>query len=250
VTTRIVEPLKLSDTFFAVPADAKARLAPGTNEDLAPAAPWTYGALVGAGGMISSARDQLALIDAELEAEQGSNGALRAPMRFTQEAQLDNRGDNEGLGWQIDSAGRYWHNGSTGGYHAFVGFDPKTRRGLVILASTKSQLIDVLAVNLYRALANEPVKPMVFPDAAQLAAYAGSYDFQGAKLAVSVQGKRLYVEGPGEPKLRMIPISDREFWLDAGQGRTSVVVFERDGDKIKRAVFIIGGTQLSAPRVE
>jgi len=247
LTSRVLQPLALHDTFFTVPKAAQPHLAHGTNEDLAPAKPWTYDALVGTGGMISSARDQLTLLEAELDAAQGSKGPLRPAMRLTQETQLDRTGDNEGLGWQIDSAGRYWQAGGTGGYHAFIGFDIKTRRALVILANTKSSLIDSTATALYHVLAGEAVKPPVFPDAKVLADYAGSYDFGGMKLAVTVNGKRIYVEGPGEPKIRMVPISDHEFWIERLQ---AVVVFEKDGDKVKRAVFVVGDKQMSAPRVE
>jgi serine-type D-Ala-D-Ala carboxypeptidase/endopeptidase len=246
--TRIIKPLELRDTFFAIPAAAQPRLATGTNEDLAPVKPWTYGALTGTGGLISSVRDQLAFIEAQLDADSGSRGTLRPAMRLTQEAQLERGGDNEGLGWMIDSAGRYWHNGATGGYHAFVGFDAKTRRGVVVMASTKSSLIDSLPIAIWRILANEQVKPPVFPDAATLATFAGNYNFQGIKLAITVVGKRLYVEGPGEPKIRMVPISDHEFWIERLQ---SVCVFEKDGDKVKRAVFVVGNNPpMSAPRVD
>ena len=247
LTTRVIEPLGLHSTFFTVPKPAHAHLAQGTNEDLAPAKPWTYDTLAGTGGLISSARDQLTLLEAELDAASGSKGRLRPAMRLTQETQLDRTGDNEGLGWQIDSAGRYWQAGGTGGYHAFIGFDVKTRRALVILASTKSSLIDSTATALYHVLAGEDVKPPVFPDAKALAEYAGSYDFGGMKLAVTVNGKRIYVEGPGEPKIRMMPISDHEFWIERLQ---AVAVFEKEGDKVKRAIFVVGDKQMSAPRVD
>lgn len=247
VEERITKPLGLSDTFLTVPKEAAARLAVGTNEDLAPATPWTYDALAGTGGLISSVHDQLTLLEAELDAADGSKGTLRGAMRLTQEAQLERTGDNEGLGWQIDSAGRYWHSGNTGGFHAFIGFDPKTRRGIAILASTKASLVDSLASALWHVLAGEDVKPPAFPDAASLAAFAGTYDFQGMKLTVSVAGKRLYVEGPGEPRIRMVPVSPEEFWIERLK---SVVLFEREGDKVKRAVFLVGDKQLSAPRLD
>jgi serine-type D-Ala-D-Ala carboxypeptidase/endopeptidase len=247
VEARITKPLALADTFATVPKHAEARRAAGTTEDLVPAPAWTYDALLGTGGLVSSARDQLALIEAELDAADGSKGTLRPAMRLTQESQLERRGDNQGLGWMIDSAGRYWQNGETAGFHAFVGFDPKTRRGVVILASTRSSLVDSLATAIYRMLAGEQVKPPVFPDAKALASFAGTYDFQGMKLAITADGKRLYVEGPGEPRIRMMPISDREFWIERLQ---SVVVFEREGDAIRRAIFIVGDKQLSAPRID
>jgi serine-type D-Ala-D-Ala carboxypeptidase/endopeptidase len=247
LTARVLTPLKLTDTFFAVTKSEQHRLAIGTNEDLAPAKAWSYDSLTGTGGLFSSVRDQLTLIEAELDADAGSKTALRPAMRLTQEAQLERGGDNEGLGWMVDSAGRYWHSGHTGGYHSFVGFDPKTRRGIVVLASTRSSLIDSLPIAFYRLLANEEVKPPVFPDVAALTAFTGTYDFPGTKLTISVSGKRLYLVGPGE-KYRIVPISEREFWIE---GLKSVVVFEKEGDTVKRAVFIVAnGQRLPAPKLD
>lgn len=246
IETRIIEPLGLADTFFTVPASAAARRAEGTNDDLAPVPPWTWDALAGAGALVSSVRDQLALIDAELDAAAGGKRALRRAMAFTQEAQLSGDTPNAGLGWQIDREGRHWHNGGTGGFHAFVGFDVKHRRGVVVLASTSTSLVDRLAARLYKILAGEAVAAPVVPTGEQLAAYAGTYELQGTKLQVIAQGKRLYVEGPGEPRIRMLPISDHEFWIEPLQ---SVVAFEREGDAITRAIFVIGEHQMSAQRV-
>src|SRR5690606_36638546 len=116
-----------------------------------------------------------------------------------------------------------------------------------ILASTRASLVDSLASAMWRVLAGEDVQPPTIPDATALASFVGTYDFQGMKLSVSVAGKRLYVEGPGEPKIRMIPISPHEFWIERLK---SVVAFEREGDKIKRAVFLVGDKLLSAPRLD
>jgi serine-type D-Ala-D-Ala carboxypeptidase/endopeptidase len=224
------------------------RHATGTDEDLRPAPAWTFDALAGAGALVSTARDQLAMIEAQLEAAAGSKELLRPAMRLTQEAQLARERDNMGLGWQIDGEGRYWHNGGTGGFHSFVGFDPKARRGVVVLASTSLSLVDHLGATMFRVLAGEESKPPVLPTPEQLAPLAGSYDFQGIFLKVIASGKRLYIEGPGEPRIRMIPLSPREFWIEPLQ---TVVVFEQGSDgKITRAVFVLGDRQMSAPRVQ
>jgi CubicO group peptidase (beta-lactamase class C family) len=247
IADRVLRPLELQDTFVAVPAALAARRARGSNEDLASAAPWTYDALAGSGALISSARDQLRLIELEFDAAAGGTLALRRAMKLTQEPALESAGDNESLGWLIDRSGRYWHNGSTGGFHAFVGFDLKSKRGVVVLASTATPLVDRLADAMYKILddAAPPVVPL--PSAAQLAALAGSYEFSGTTLKVVASGKRLYVEGPGEPRHRMSPISDHEFWVEVLQ---SIAVFERDGDKVARVVFRVGDRAITAARVE
>ena len=247
LTERVLRPLGLTDTFLTVPAAAASRRASGSNEDLAPTPPWTFDALAGSAALISSARDQLHLIEAELDAVAGGARPLRRAMKLSQEPQLDRPGDNEGLGWMIDSAGRYWHNGGTGGFHAYVGFDPKTRRGVVLLASTSTALIDRLVDVLYKVLDGKPPAPTKLADASTLATFAGTYELSGAKLKVVAEGKRLYLEGPGEPRHRLSPFSDHEVWLEALQ---SVASFEKEGDRVVRVLFGIGGRVVVAPRVD
>lgn len=244
--TRVLDPLGLADTFVALPAGTTSRRAIGTDDDLEPAPRWTWGALVGAGGLISSARDSLALIDAHVDAAAGSRGVLRPQLRLAQEAQLDRSGDNEALAWLIDSAGRRFYTGRTSGFRGYLGFDPKTRRGVVVLASTSTTLVDFLGPAMFDVLAGTARPPAPVPTAAQLASYAGNYDFSGTTLAVVVHGTRLYLEGPGEPRHRMAPYGDRGFWiddLDAG------AKFAMEGEAVKGIVFQVGGKTLTAPRV-
>lgn len=253
VTARVLKPLELRDTFVGTPPEVAARRAIGTNDDLAAVPPWTFDALAGAGALVSSARDQLALLDAELDAAAGGQTTLRRAMKLTQEPQLDVPATqtNEGLGWQIDRAGRYWHNGATGGYHAYVGFDPKTRRGVVVLASTSTSLVEHLADVLYKVMEGAPPAAPVLATAKQLSEFAGHYDLAGEKLALTAAGNRLYVEGSGEPRHRLLPISEHEFWIEALQ---TVAVFERDDKdpdhKVNRLIFVIGERQLAAQRVD
>jgi CubicO group peptidase (beta-lactamase class C family) len=247
VEKRVLAPLGLRDTFVTVPAAAKPRRAVGTNDDLAPVAPWTFDALAGAGAIVSTARDQLQLVEAELDAAAGSREPLRPAMRMTQEGQLEIAGENEGLGWQIDAQGRMWHNGETGGFHAFVGFDPKTRRAVVLLASTALPLLDKVADDIYKLLAGEKVQPPVLPNEDQLAQYAGTYDLAGDKVTVTAQGKRLHVELQGAPKLRAIPVSDKTFFL---AGLQALAAFERDDQaRVVRIVFFRGEQRITATRV-
>ena len=244
---RVLAPLGLEDTFLTVPAADAARRATGTNTDLKPVPPWTFDALAPAGALISDAHDQLALIGAELDAAAGGKQPLRAAMRLTQEPQLDNQGPNEGLGWQIDAKGRYWHNGETGGFHSYIGFDPKTKHGIVLLSATALMPIDNLSDVLYEVLDGKSPPTAAYPTAEQLAPLAGHYDFQGMKIEVKLAGKRVYVVGPGEGPIRMVPLSDKAFWIQQLQ---SIAVFEKKGDKVANIVFQIGEHQLVATKTD
>ena len=244
---RVLTPLGLSSTFFTVPPAAKAHRQVGTNIDLAPVPNWTWDTLAGAGGLISSATDQLRLIDAELDAASGSKQPLRGAMRLSQEEQIPGQaGANEGLGWQIDSLGRYWHNGGTGGFRAFIGFDPKVRRGVVILSSSAVSLVDHIAQDLYKVLANEAVTPVTSPPVDQLQQYTGTYQLGQFKLVFTIKDGRMYITGQGEAPLRIIPISDHEMWFEEQQ---AIVVFEKEDGKVARAVFVIGPQRIAAQRI-
>ena len=248
LTERVLEPLDLESTFLVVPAQEAARRATPTNIDLAAVPPWTFtDALAGAGALTSSVRDQLAFIEAQLDAHHGGKGPLRGAMRFTQEEQLAERpNENAGLGWLIDTKGRHIHNGGTAGSRSFIGIDTKNRRGVIVLASTGTSLVDRLAGTMFDVLEGTAKPPGPGPTPAQRASYAGSYDFTGTKLTVVHQGKRLYIEGPGEPRHRMVPVTDVAFWIEALQ---AVAFFHKEGDAIKQIVFQVGDKQLIAPRL-
>jgi CubicO group peptidase (beta-lactamase class C family) len=246
---RVLDPLGLHDTYLIVPATEQARRASGTDLDLAPIPPWKFDALAGAGALVSSAHDQLALIDAELDAASGSKRPLRGAMRFTQEPELENTESNEGLGWQIDGSGRYWQNGGTGGFHSFLCLDPKTRRGLVVLSATSVSVVDHVGDVLWKVLDGGAVPPPpILPTAEQLAVVAGHYELGNVRVAVEVAGNRAYLIGADRSKNRLVPFSDHEFWIQALQ---SIAVFERgEGGKIARMLFVVGGKQLAATKVD
>jgi CubicO group peptidase (beta-lactamase class C family) len=243
---RVLAPLQLSSTYLTVPEADRARRTVGTSTDLAAAAPWHWDVLAPAGGLISDARDQIALVRAEIDAANNGAGALRPALRLAQEAQLDRDGENEALGMQIDATGRYWRNGATAGFHAFVGFDPKYRRGVVILASTALTPLDRIADLVYQALDGKPQPLPAFPTAAQLAPYVGGYELAGTHLDILLDGARLYVAGPGEPRHRLVPLTPNEFWLEE---LGAVMVFEGDAGKIARLSLLLpNGQRVTGPR--
>ncbi len=247
---RVLAPLDLESTFLAVPETAASRRIAGTSTDLASAPVWHWEALAPAGALVSDAHDQLALIRAELDAGNNGAGALRPAMRLAQDPQLESEGPNEGLGLQIDAKGRYWRNGSTPGFHSFVGFDPKAKRGVVLLAATALSPIDRVADMIYEVLDGKPPPPPQFPTAEQLAPYAGSYEIAGTRLEVTVEAKRIYVLGPGEPKHRLVPLTPNVFWLEELE---SLFVFESDegnGGKITRLALVLPNhKRVTGPRV-
>ena len=114
----------------------------------APVPFWTFtDALVGAGGVRASADDLLRYLAAHLGlVETPLADALRATHAVQAEA---SRGRGIALAWFTGGPdGRLrWHNGGTGGFTSFVGFDPATGRGVVVLSNAQAS-VDRLGMHL------------------------------------------------------------------------------------------------------
>ena len=150
VTERILEPLQMSDTAVELTPPLEQRLAVGHDESLQPVANWDVTALAGAGALRSTVNDLLTFIEANL-------GLRESPLREAMErAHVPQRTDPElgmdiGLGWIIvEEGGRrfVWHNGGTGGYSSFIGFDPQALEGVVVLSNSVAS-VDGLAYRLF-----------------------------------------------------------------------------------------------------
>ena len=151
---RICGPLEMSSTRVTLAGELQARLARGHDASGKPAPNWDIGALVGAGGIRSSANDLLKYVSAQL-------GLTRPPSELTPLMQKTHEvrwrgvpmpGHREGEG-ELKFLGRAamsWmdsgieqppgmellgHGGGTGGYSAFVGMDKRQRRGVVVLSN-------------------------------------------------------------------------------------------------------------------
>ena len=135
VTSRIAQPLGMRSTGITLSAEMKARLAVGHNASLAAVPNFDYQALAGSGALRSSANDLLLLVAASL-------GYAKSPLAPAMAAMLKVRrpttipGTEMALGWVVASDGIVWRNGSTAGYRSFVGYEPKSRAGVVVLSNT------------------------------------------------------------------------------------------------------------------
>ena len=149
-TERILGPLQMEDTAVDLSAPLRARLAPGHDERLRPAANWDFTALAGAGALRSTVNDMLTFVEANMGLRES---ALRPAMELAHAPQLTDPalGMDLGLGWIIAAEGdrRFvWHNGATGGYASFIGFDPEAGEGVVILSNSAAS-VDDLAYRLF-----------------------------------------------------------------------------------------------------
>ncbi len=140
VRSRIINPLGMTSTSITLSADQRRRLAMGHNDRLAPVPNWDVPTLAGAGALRSTTKDMLTFVAANL-------GAVPSPLVSAISAMLTDRrptgapGLAVALAWHIltrDGDDIVWHNGGTGGYRSFIGFNSTTKVGVVVLSNTST----------------------------------------------------------------------------------------------------------------
>jgi serine-type D-Ala-D-Ala carboxypeptidase/endopeptidase len=250
VRDRVLAPLGLDETWLAVPDAVAGRAVPGTTSGGQFAEPWRFDVLAGAGGWRSTARDLVKLIvtaaNAAASAEVPLGDVLRRTMTPVAQA---SGGMQIGLGWHIAPDGVVWHNGMTGGHASFVGFDPQTRRGVVVLASTASPLITRIGIGAFDVLAGKPLElglDLVKLAVDELEPLVGDYRLaDGQQLSVERDGAKLMLV-MGDEKVRIFPRSKTEFVLFELESSLDFVV---EDDRVLGFVLHLAGGDVVAERL-
>jgi len=131
---RITKPLGMTHTAMQLTPEMKANLIAGYGSGLkAPSV--EISALKGAGAIRSNVDDMLIFLAANM-------GLIESPLRPAMKKMLSVRravlpGVQIAIGWHIAN-GVVCHNGGTFGYHAFVGFEPHRKAGVVVLSNSSA----------------------------------------------------------------------------------------------------------------
>jgi CubicO group peptidase (beta-lactamase class C family) len=162
VRRRITAPLGLSDTRIHLTDAQQSRFAQGHNRAGAPAPPWHFDALAGAGALRSTAADMLAFLQEvrrALAADRDTASRLQRAMQRAATPQASTDGDSTrvGFGWHQFSWNGHevlGHTGGTGGFRSVVALDRTTGHGVVVLVSTavSSRQVAEAGKGLLRAL--------------------------------------------------------------------------------------------------
>ena len=252
IRTCITRPLLMPDTGITLSPSMKQHMATGHNAMLAPAPNWDFPALAGAGALRSSANDMLTFLEAFL----GYKETPLAPaMKLMLEVRRPAGQTNIGLAWLIyanDGREIAWHNGGTGGFRSFVGFDPKERIGVIVLSNAGG--VDDIGFHLLNPklpLAN-PEPPTqheeMNPDTRLLHNYTGRYQVApNLILEITCGDGQLFAQGFAQangqalalPKFELFAegekkffakVSDQQITFETGPaGRATSLILRRAG---------------------
>lgn len=252
---RILQPLGMHDTRISLTPGMRQRLARGHFATGYPAPNWDIPTLAGAGAIRSTASDMLKFLAANLD--EGTDG-LPASLRFAHRVQREGPGNSPptGLNWHINRRrGReiVWHNGETGGYHAYVALDHGTRTGVVVLTNTSFTIdgIGLWVLDTTTTISRVPaiaIRKEIPVRAALLEDYVGVYRLTPAfAIAVTRAADTLFIQPTSQGRFRILPESDTKFFVREIDAQIS---FVRDaGGKVHELVLHQNGADQRAPRV-
>ena len=256
---RVWQPLGMTNTAITFTPSMKAHLAIGHDAQGKVTANWDIPTLAGAGAIRSTTNDMLKFLDANLHPERGP---LQRAMAFAHQERAPAGNMGIGLNWLILPAGPdtiIWHNGGTGGYRTFIGFDPSRKTGVVVMTNSGNEGADDVGFHILNP--RLPLMPKPAPQKERstvdvgtdvLARYVGKYQLApNFFLDVTLKGNELYAQATNQPMVRLWPESETRFFfkeVDAqidfvrdAQGNTTGMVLHQNGQNVSAPKLPNGG---------
>jgi len=234
VRKHVIDPLKMSDTRVTFTPSMKERLALGHDDAGNVVSNWDIPGLAGAGALRSTVTDMLKYVAANVDP---ARSPLTAAIELAHQKRhgTDNPKLNLGLAWHILTTpfgnDITWHNGGTGGYRTFIGFDSARHTGVVVLSNSNIGVDDIGLhfIDPRLPLAPAPVKVAhteitLSPDV--LDRYVGEYELAPQfHIIVTRDGNALYGQPTGQDKVQLFPEKEDEFFLKVVDAQ---IVFTKD----------------------
>ncbi len=241
--SRITEPLGMTSTTVTLSTPMQARLAPGHDRTLQPTKNWDLPSLAGAGALRSSANDVLTFLAAEMGYAQSTLAPAMKAMLQPRRPAAGPPGLEVALAWHVITANGktiLWHNGGTGGYRTYMGFDLEARTGVVVLMNAVSlaggddigrHLLDPTAALLPAdspALVQPKPRTEISLSPAVFDRFVGRYEFSPtAPLIITRDGDRFMAQLGAQAAAQIYAETERDFFYKVVDAQLS---FEIDAD--------------------
>jgi D-alanyl-D-alanine-carboxypeptidase/D-alanyl-D-alanine-endopeptidase len=262
VRTRITGPLGMKHTGITLSPEMQARLAPGHSPGLERVKNWDLPTLAGAGALRSNADDLLTFLAAATGYKHSPLDKALATMLSTRRP-TNNASLEMALGWHVLKDERaqgteiVWHNGGTGGYRTWMGYEPKSRTGVVVLSNAGTAAgpddigrhLLVPALPLMQSSKPSPTRTETKVEANVFDRYVGRYQLApSAILTISRNGSQFFVQLTGQPTFEIFAESEKKYFLKVVDAQ---LTFETDAQNKAVAVTLHqNGIDQRAPRIE
>ncbi len=251
IRERILDPLGMSNTAIVLSDDMRYWLVKGHDPRGNVVSNWDIATLEGAGALRSDVQDMLKFIAA-------NTGSPESPLEDAMRVSHQTRGSLDGnvdigLNWIILTKGddkTIWHNGNTGGYHAFAGFDPNRGVGVVVL-NNSSQDIDDIGLRLINSALPirepPPERTQIEVSVEILETYVGDYQLApDFILTIAVKDGTIWGQATGQSIFQIYPESETEFFYKVADAQ---ITFEKDDSShVTGLVLHQSGADTPAPK--
>lgn len=214
IEQRILKPLKMKNTFLNTPGRKDKNSAQGYS-DGKPVPAWTWSdasCMQGAGGLLSNAEDMMSYLLSNMNPPDNSLGRA---MHDAHQPRLDIGRNNMkiGLGWHIRNK-IIWHNGGTGGFRTFAGYEPEKKMAVVILTNSAVGADDLGFHLMDESIPLKKVRKKVTVDPSILQTYAGTYYITPQfGITITVEDNQLMAQATNQPKFTLYAESPTRFFL-------------------------------------
>jgi len=205
---RLLVPLGMNETYVAH-RPPQVHVAQGHFPNTDPASPWDFlPNMAGVGGVRATLPDMLRYLEGQLGTRES---AITPALAQTQEQVANVTGHNMGMNWNLFTRNGHTivaHEGGTGGYSAYAGFDRTAKRAVVLLCDTALTSIGGLGQLGTHLL--DPSAPAGAPrviaaaDTRLIDALVGKYRLQGG-LGMELRRKEshLTIQADSQPEFEM-----------------------------------------------
>lgn len=220
VSERILSPLGMGMTGITLTPEMQENLVVGHDAAGNSVAGWDLPTLAGAGALRSTMNDMLTFLEANIGAPKDD---LERAMRESHRVRASDGDQGIGLAWgvvKVNGRKIITHDGGTGGYGAFIAFDPDREIGVVLLNNKQLPEADIAMHVLAgtplapaRALPADRVAIDLPPE--QLEKFVGVYaldSMQSFQLTVTLENGALQVQATGQGKAPVYPESSNTFF--------------------------------------
>ena len=253
VRERILKPLGMSKTGITLDEDMQSWMTIGHDQAGNVVPLWDLPSLAGAGALRSDVTDMLVFVAANAgPAETPLEHAMRDSHA---EQRRINEGMSVGMNWfklHVGDDEIIWHNGGTGGFRSFTGFDPTRNVGVVVLTNSGHGADDIgfHLLNAAIPLAKAPVKRIeVDVSTETLETYVGVYALAPEfTIVVTREGAALYGQATGQDRFQMFPESETKFFLKVTDAQVSFI--EDESGEVVNLILHQGGANQPAAKIE
>lgn len=256
ICSRICHKLGMKTTAITLSGDMKKHFANGYHlkQEMEH---WDIPTLAGAGALRSNIKDMTHFLSASM-------GLLNSPLTdllkecHKQQGSAGTPNTDIGLGWIIsrsNNADVIWHNGGTGGFRTFLGFNLKTQKGVVILSNSTEGWPDLFGFCL---LDPENYKKPVVDRALEqdldyLRRFEGLYeitinDQQKIEITLKLSDSKLIYAAQGE-EVQLLPESFSVFGLRGAVSQKLQFIFDESGNVVKAQIMVLPHNAIVAEMV-